>query len=76
MHPTITKHLSFLLALISVASLLLLGLVKNLDTSLGIVGIFSAYMGAKTAEKSSAHWAASKDPAANTAEVIEKVSGK
>jgi hypothetical protein len=57
MHPTITKHLSFLLALISVASLLVLGLVKNLDTSLGIVGIFSAYMGAKTAEKSSAHWA-------------------
>ena len=64
---------SFILSLVGIASLLTLGLVKGMDVSVPLTGIVAAYVGARGALKGTGMLAASRDPACDTASVIEKL---
>ena len=63
---------SFLLSLTGLAILAVLGW-RGADVATPIVMLVTGYVAARQAGKSSHVWAASKDPSANTDEIIEKL---
>lgn len=72
----LAPYRGFFLTLISVVGLFALAFYKNVDVTSSLPTVLAIYLGAKTSEKASAHWAASKDPTASTAEVIASVTEK
>jgi len=72
----VKNYLSFFLTLISIVGVLLLAWFKGIELDLLLPSLLGLYITGRTVEKSSAHWSASKDSAANTEKVIEMVSGK
>jgi len=66
----------FFLTFISVIGLFVLAFEKGVDITVALPTILGIYLGAKTSEKASAHWAASRDPSTSTAEVIANVTEK
>jgi len=62
---------TFILTLIAIAGTLLLGIVNGTDVSGSIPTILGIYVGGRSVVKSSAHWAASKDPNADTKAVVD-----
>ena len=71
----IKNYLSFQLTLICVVGSLYLGYTNGIDLTLLLPAILGIYVTNRTAEKVSTHWAASKDPTADTEKVIEMISG-
>lgn len=71
MRIQIKEFSTFILTLISIAGTLLLGIIKGFDVSGVIPTILGIYIGGRSVVKSSAHWAASKDPNADTKAVVE-----
>ena len=67
--------LTFILALICILGGFALAFVKGLDTTVFLSTIFGAYITGRSAQKISATWAASKDPDADTAAVIDSLEG-
>jgi uncharacterized membrane protein YfcA len=66
----------FFLTLISIVGLIALAFYKDIDITMALPAVLGLYLGAKTSEKASAHFAASRDPSCNTAEVIAAVTEK
>ena len=64
---------SFILSIVGFGCLLALGMIKGLDVSIPIVSVVAAYVGSRSALKGTGMLAASRDPACDTASVIEKL---
>ena len=64
---------SLLISVLGLAALLALGLLKNVDVSIPLVSVVAAYVGSRSALKGTGMLAASRDPACDTASVIEKL---
>lgn len=64
---------SFVISLTGLGCLLALGMIKGLDVSIPIVSVVAAYVGSRSALKGTGMLAASRDPACDTASVIEKL---
>ena len=64
---------SLILSLTGLGCLLALGMIKGLDVSIPIVSVVAAYVGSRSALKGTGMLAASRDPACDTASVIEKL---
>jgi hypothetical protein len=67
------KSRSFVLTLLGLAILAVMT-YRGVDTSGSIVALIGMYIGAKQTLKASNVWAASKDPAADTAEIIKELN--
>ena len=66
---------SFILSLCGLVALFVLALSKGIDTSTAILGIVASYVGARSAQKASAVYSASKDPDADTIKMAAIVDG-
>lgn len=66
---------SFALSILSLAALTYLG-HRGMDVVTGIIGVSSAYVIGRAGQKSAAIYSASKDSAADTAQVIRDIEGK
>jgi len=62
---------SFVLCLVSLLGLFLVSLINNIDITGTIPTVLAIYIGGRSVVQSSAHWAASKDPNADTQAVIK-----
>lgn len=67
---------SFIISIAGIASLLTLGLVKDVDVSMAISGVVLSYVGARSAQKTGIVFASSKDSTSNTDQVIKDMEGK
>jgi hypothetical protein len=67
------KSRSFVLTLLGLTILAVMA-YRGVDTSGAIVALIGMYIGAKQSLKASSVWAASKDPAADTTQVIKELS--
>jgi hypothetical protein len=64
---------SFAISLLGLVSLMILGLVKGLDTSVAISGIVLSYVGSRSAQKVGIGMAASRDPNSKVSDVIDNI---
>ena len=71
MSASLKEFSTFILTLISILGILLLGVLNGTDVSGTIPTILGIYIGGRSVVKSSAHWAASKDPNADTKAVVD-----
>jgi hypothetical protein len=69
-------HLSFVLSLIALLGVLALAWYKGVNLDILLPSILGIYIVGKSVQKMSGHWAASKDPNANTTEIIEKLEDR
>ncbi len=69
-------HLSFILSLIATVGLLALAWFKGTDISIMLPTIVTGYVIGRAGLKASHAWSASRDPAADTKAVIEKLEGQ
>jgi hypothetical protein len=72
---SLKNYLSFWLTFLCILGALGLAYTKGLDITMLLPSLLGIYITNRTAEKASAHWAASKDQSADTEKVIEMISG-
>lgn len=64
---------SFLISLLGLAALLILGLVKGIDTSMALASVVLAYTGSRASQKIGLGMAVSRDVNANSENVVDKL---
>jgi len=64
---------SFIISLTGIASLLTLGLVKGIDTSMALSGVVLSYVGARAGQKGAMVFASSRDEKSDTDEIIRSI---
>lgn len=72
----LAPYRGFFLTFTSIFGLFVLAFYKDVDINSSLPAILGLYLGTKASEKASAHWAASRDPNASTADVISSVTEK
>ena len=70
------NYLAFILCLFSIAGFFVLSWFKGTDVSISVPSIVGLYIAGRGAAQVSSHWAASKDPEADTAAVIDSMNDK
>lgn len=72
----IRQYLSFVLTLLGMIASTTLAFNGKADATVLLPTLLAIYIGGRTSEKMSAHWAASKDVDADTELVIQQVTDK
>lgn len=72
----VKNYLSFWLTLVAISGSLYLGYHKDVDQTVLLPTLLAIYVTNRSLSQISSHWAASKDPNADTAKVIEMINEK